>query len=310
MALSTVQAGTIAHWNFEEGPERANVARGGLADGVFYPGILDQSGNGNHLSTWSDGGGGGYLYHPDVAVSTIPLTGAANNYSVKNTGGGPAMFTETGGALQTWTPLAWTIEVSFQPEDGGWRTMVGRDSRAANTQGNDVNLAALYFQITPDDQLAIKFTDVAGYWHEAVSVAGLIPGFNWPTDNEGTLGQWQTAAAVSDGSTLSLWYRNIEAGDGWSLVAQTDLTASGSSDTRLTPGTGDGGDWDAGNFSVGRGLYNGGHGDRAYGFIDEVRFSDTALTPFEFLMVPEPSSLALALMGFGLAVAQLGRKRA
>jgi len=157
--------------------------------------------------------------------------------------------------------------------------------------------------------LAIKFNDVSGYWHEAISAPGLVQGFTFSSDNDGLTGQWQSAAAVSDGSTLRLYYRNVELGEGWQLVAELDLTASGSPNTALTPGTGDGGDWDAGNFSVGRGLYAGGHTDRAWGFIDEVRLSDVALTPDQFLMVPEPSSLALGLVGFGIAVATRRRNR-
>jgi len=305
------QADTIAYWNFEEGPAGANVARGGMSDGVFYPAVQDQSGNGYHLSVWSDGGGAGYAYRTDVASPTIPLTGAPNNFSVKNTGGFPAMWTESP-ALQAWSPLTWTIEVSFQPElSDSYRTLVGRDSQGANTAGPSPNpdLAALYLQIQPDESLAIKFNDVSGYWHEAISAPGLVQGFAFSSDNDGLTGQWQSAAAVSDGSTLRLYYRNVELGEGWQLVAELDLTASGSPNTALTPGTGDGGDWGAGNFSVGRGLYAGGHTDRAWGFIDEVRLSDVALTPDQFLMVPEPSSLALGLVGFGIAVATRRRNR-
>jgi hypothetical protein len=109
-------------------------------------------------------------------------------------------------------------------------------------------------------------------------------------------------AAVSDGSILSLYLRNVTEGGAWSLIAQTDMTLSGSANTALTAGTGDGGDWDAGNWSIGRGLYAGGHGDRAYGFIDEVRISDAALDASDFLFViPEPMTLVLlGLGGLGL----------
>jgi hypothetical protein len=312
VGLASAQAATVAYWNFEEGSAGANVDRGGLGDGVFFPAVQDQSGNGYHLSTWSDGGGAGYVYSPSVAGSTLPLNGAPNNLSVRNTGGFPAMWTETGTALQTWSPSAWTIEVAFQPElSDSHRTLVGRDSRGANTAGASPNgdLSALYLQIQPDESLAIKYNDANGYWHEAISTPGLVQGFSAGSDPDGITGQWQGAAAVSDGSTLSLYYRNIELEGGWELVAQTDLTLSGSIDTALTPGTGDGGDWDAGNFSVGRGLYAGGHGDRAWGWIDEVRLSDSALTPTEFLMVPEPSTFALAALGLGVGFAAFMRRK-
>ncbi|GMV98743.1 MAG: hypothetical protein AMXMBFR83_30910 [Phycisphaerae bacterium] len=279
----------MAYWRFEEGPAGGKVPHGGLGDGQFYPGVADSSGNGNALSAWTEADWAGMAYRTDVAAGTIPQTGAANNFSVQNTGGFPGMFTQTGSPMQTMTPAAFTIEVSFKPETGGWRTLVGRDSRGTATINGD--LAALYLQVTdnPRNALAIKFCDVSGYWHEAVSAPETIQGFPFPNVDQG---RWYHAAAVSDGSTLSLYLNDVNAGTGYQLVAQTDMTLSGSPNTALTAGAGDGGDWDAGNWSVGRGLYAGGHGDRAYGFIDEVRISDSALSPGEFLFVPEPASLA------------------
>jgi len=308
LTASCVHASTVAYWNFEEGTAGANVARGGQADGTFYGAVLDQSGNGYNLSAWSDGGYAGYLYRNKVATSVIPQTSAANTLSVKNTGGYPALWSETGSGLQTWQPAAWTIEATFKLENGGYRTIVGRDSRGAATVNGD--LAAMYFQAIPNNALAIKFADVSGYWHEAISPDNAFTSFDYPTDNDGDLAPWYSMAAVSDGATLSLFLRNITAQSGWNLIAQTDLTLSGSPDTTFTMGTGDGGDWDAGNFSIGRGLYAGGHGDRAWGFIDEVRLSDAALGVNQLLMVPEPTSAALAMMGLGLAAAIRRRSRA
>ena len=290
-----LMASTVAYWRFEEGPDGGNVARGGLGDGIFYAGVADATGNGNELSAWSNGSYAGYVYRTDSPGTIVPQTGAANNFSVQNTGGDPAMWTETGTSMQTWSPATWTIEVTFQPElTNGYRTLVGRDSQGSVTTG-DANLAALYLQILPDEALAIKYCDVQGVWHEAISSANLVQGFAFP---DTAAGQWQTAAAVCDGTTLSLYYKNIELGDvAYTLAAQTNLTLSGSTNTALTAGTGDGVDWDAGNFTVGRGMYAGGHGDRAYGFIDETRISDTALAPSQFLWVPEPGSAMLALSG-------------
>lgn len=294
------KAGTVAYWRFEEGPADAPVAHLSGTDGVWSPDVADSSGNGNALSVWSTGGGGGYAYKTDVAYPTVPQTGAPNNFSVKNTGGGPAMWNNT---LETWSPSAWTVEATFKPETGGWRTIVGRDSKGAGTQpGADPNAAAMYFQIQPDNNAAITFQDVTGHQYTAISPANTIKGFDYPTDNNGLKGTWYSMAAVSTGTTLSLYLNDIASGMGYQLVAQTDLTTQGSTNTALSTGAGSGGDWKAGDFSVGRGLYNGGHVDRAYGFIDEVRLSDTALAPSDFLAagnpaIPEPGTLALALMG-------------
>ncbi len=273
---------TVAYWRFEEGPADAPVSKGGVANGVFYPGVADSSGNGNHLSAWSQGGFAGYAYRTDVAAASVPETHAANNFSVQNTGDVPGMFTETGAAIQTISPAAFTIEVSFKPENGGHRTLIGRDSEGATPENLDYS--ALYLQMLPDNAIAIKFADVSGYWHQAVSDPNLIQGFAFPNT---AAGHWYHVAAVSDGTLLSLYLNDVDAETGYQLVAQTDMTISGSPNTALTAGMNDGGDWDAGNWSVGRGLYNGGHGDRAWGFIDEVRISDVALHPSQFLFTPE-----------------------
>ena len=290
VASQWAAAETVAYWRFEAGPADTDVLRPEGIEGYTYsPDIIDVSGNGNHLSVWSEGGAAGYAYRSDVAFPVIPQTGAANNFSVKNTGGGPAMFTmssqanPTGKDIENITFEQFTIEAFFKPETGGWRTIVGRDARyVANSNGD---LAALYFQITdnPSNGFAIKFADVQGYWHEAQAPADTIEGFPFGSDPEGLTGKWYYAAAVSDGQTLSLYLANITDGQPLQLIAQTDLTASGSPNTALAKGTENGGDWHAGGWSVGRGLYAGGHGDRAYGFIDEVRISDTALEPDYFL---------------------------
>jgi autotransporter-associated beta strand protein len=251
---------------------------------VFDGTIPDVTGNGNTLSVWEAGGNAGYQYRTDVPFAIVPKTGAANNFSVKNTGGGPAMFTTssaslpTGVDVETMTPSAFTIEVSYKPENGGFRTVVGRD--AQNVSTSNASLAALYVQARPDNSIGIEFTDAAGNTHDAFSPAGVVHGFDFGTDPDGTTGTWYNLAAVSDGSTLKMYVNGA-------LVASTPFT---SADPRLAIGTTSGGDWHAGEFSVGRGLFNGGHTDRAYGYIDEVRISNTALATNQ-LLVPITSKL-------------------
>lgn len=278
---SPVSAGTVAYWRFEDGPAATDVPHLNGLTGTWSADILDVSGSNNHLSTWETGGGAGYQYRANVPASPVVQTGDANNFSVKNTGGGPAMWNES---LASWSPAAWTIEVSFKIEANNYKTIIGRDSIGGFTDGSNQELAALYFIKQNDESLAIKFQDSAGYFHEAISAPNLIQGYDFGTDPDGDSVPWYSAAAVSDGNILSLYLMDYSAANPtYTLVAQTDMTISGSTDTTMSTGHGDGGDWDAGNFSVGRGLYNGTHGDRAYGYIDEVRFSDTALAVNEFL---------------------------
>jgi hypothetical protein len=290
VALSA-SADPIAYWRWEEGPAGQPVPHSGPG-GQFDGQIPDVTGNGNTLSVW-DTGGAGYQYRTDVPFATVPQTGAADTFSVKNIGGGPAMFTTSsvshpsGVDAETMMPSAFTVEVSWKPENGGFRTVVGRDAQNVVT-GNGA-LAALYLQAQPDNSLAIKFADAAGNSQQAISAPGLIHGFDFPTDPNGLLGTWYNIAAVSDGTTLSLYVNSA-------LVASTPIV---STDPRLAIGTTNGSDWHAGEWSVGRGLFNGGHVDRAYGFIDEVRISNSALDPSQFLVpVPEPALGTILLVGF------------
>ena len=276
-------ADTVAYWRFEEGPTGAQVSK--TTSGYTYEeSVADDSGNGYELSVW-DEGGAGYVYRSETAYATVPQNGATNTFSVKNSGGGPAMWTSINDSISTMTPSAFTIEVTFKLENGGYRTMVGRDSYGSNTAGDSPNaaLAALYLQAMPGNALAIKFCDVSGYWHVAASVSGIFTGFDFGTDPDGTTAPWYSVAAVSDGSTLSLYLLEYGVDDDYQLIAQTDITAGGSPDTALTAGVGSEDDWTAGEWSVGRGLYDGGHADRAYGYLDEIRISDSALEPSAFL---------------------------
>lgn len=298
----TVTADTVAYWRFEDGTAGAQVAHP-VGDGQYYEGVVDVSGNGNGLSVWNESWAG-YVYKSEVGGTSV--NGLANKLSVKNSGGYPAMWTDPSDPISSITPAAFTIEATFKLENGGYKTIVGRDSRGSASINGD--LAALYFQAVPDNGLAIKFCDVSGYWHEAVAAPGSYIGFDWGTDPDGTQAHWYSMAGVSDGSTLSLWLRDVTTNGTWQLIAQTDMTLAGSPNTALTKGTGSGGDWTAGQWSVGRGLYAGGHGDRAYGYIDEVRISDAALSVDQFLMVvPEPATMAVLGLG-ALMAARLRRK--
>jgi hypothetical protein len=292
IALSVVvnpaSGSTVAYWRFEGGTTGADVTHIAGADNTFSADILDVSGNGNHLSTWNTGGCCGYAYRDSVASSHVPQTGQPNNLSVKNTGGGPGMFTNSTVSMpvvdiDAFTPLAFTVEASVKGENGGHRTYVGRD---AQNVGGNAGLAALYLQARPDNSVGILFNDVAGNTHEAFTPAGFFQGYDFPTDPEGLNAPWYHLAGVSDGATLKLYV------DG-NLITSTPIV---SADARLAVGTTSGGDWHAGGWSVGRGLFNGGHTDRGYGFIDEVRISDAALSRAELLAVPEPATAALALV--------------
>lgn len=289
LMAGAAHANTVAYWRFEAGPADTNVVHvaGDNAGNTWSADVPDVSGNGNDLSAWITGGCCGYAYRSDVATGTIAATGATNNFSVQNTGGGPGMFTGNT-PIKSITPAAFTIEASFKLENGGYRTIVGRDSTGVVTGAPQT--AAVYLQAMPNNVLAIKYADQAGFFHEAISPANAINTFAFPNS---TQADWYHAAGVSDGSTLSLYLANASQGTGYQLIAQVDLLASGSTNTAMAIPAGDGGDWDAGNWSVGRGLFNGGHTDRAYGFIDEVRISDSAVPLSDMLHFSSGQNLSI-----------------
>lgn len=240
----------------------------------YIPGY-DSTGNGNTLYAWVEGWAGHY-YRKDVSSGTVG--GSANQWSIQNGGSYPATFTwsqqslPSGTDLQTIAPAQWTIEASVKPSSlNAWQTFVGRE-------GNDVmtaepRSAPLYFQITPQNHFRINYTDAAGNNHIADSTDTVLAN------------QWYHVAAVSNGSTLSLYADSFD-GTGYQLKATADLSASTNS-AMINPGVDINGDtW---GWTIGRGRYGtsddptADHTDRFFGFIDEVRISDNAIAPASLL---------------------------
>lgn len=254
---------TMAHWNFEEGTLNSLVP-GPAANGSYSGGMLDVSGKGNHLSPWS---GSTYYYRANTPAVTTTQTGIANGRSIQNAGSYPSATT-VGTSLNTWSPPRWTIEAAIRPDNvSGVKTIVGRDSLNHAGTGSP---AALYFSLR-GSVLGIQFTDTAGNIWNLESATNAV-----------VAGNWQAVAASSDGSTLSLYLKNITAGNpDYTLLGTLDISAS--ANPSLAVGAGDGGDWNAGEFSIGRGIWAGGHADRFIGFLDDIRITKGALGKRGFL---------------------------
>ena len=283
-AKTSLPASTVAYWNFEEGAADSYVPYNRSATGLYEGSLFDQSGKANHLSPW---GANWHWYRPQVPATTTTQTGAANTLSLQNAGAYPAV-SSTGTFLRNWSPTAWTIEAAVRPDDAtnGNQTFIGRDSYGAHA-GNPA-LAALYFTILPNGGLRFMFNDAAGNnWDLSTAANTLLDG------------KWQAVAATSDGDTLSLYRKNITDGDAtYTLVGTLDISAS--TNPALSIGTGSAADWTAGNFTLARGLYNGGHTDRYFGHLDDVRFSDGVLAVNQLLyqsgtqLPPAPGGLVAA----------------
>ena len=259
----------LAYWNFEEGAADTHVPYAPPAAGAYDGAIRDVSGNGNALSAWSASLA---WYRALVPAATTPATGLANTRSIQNANEVPSL-SAIGTSLTTWLPERWTLEASIRPDAvAGFQTFIGRDSFGANSA--NPALAALYFSVRPGGVLAIAFTDVAGnHWNLESSAGAIAPA------------QWHAVAATCDARTLRLYRRNLTAGEAsYALLGTLDISTS--ANPALTLGAGDGASWDRGVFTVGRGLFNGAHTDRFLGHLDDIRVSDTALHPSEFLHRP------------------------
>jgi hypothetical protein len=179
----SASAATVAYWRFEEGPEWAQISHGGLNDGTFFEGVADSSNSGNGLSVWTENTWAGYSYRSDVALPSIPQTGAVNGFSAKNTGGYPGMFTNPQAPIHTWAPAAFTIEATFKAEAGWWRCVVGRD-------GDFGVSPAVWLGMTPEGGLRFMFVDQEGREHNVWTEQGLIQGFSFSSDPDGRTGKW------------------------------------------------------------------------------------------------------------------------
>ncbi len=260
-SVSPVQADLVAHWDFgitnvvdgvllSGNGERQDINGDGvLSADDFLIGAADLSGNGNHLTAWNS--------------STMKWTKHRfmSGYSIKNAGSEPKLCTDstynpfiTGIDAESISPAQWTIEVVFRSDNlGEYCTIVGRNgTKIGNT---DRELAPLYFSTRGTD-LAIQYNDVDGVVHTLQVAAGLKKD------------TWYSAAAVSDGSTLSL-YLNGE------VIGTLDLTTSGT-DTALAEGFG--------TWTVACGMWGENTVDYFSGTINEVAISDEALTPETFVI--------------------------
>ena len=96
--------------------------------------------------------------------------------------------------------------------------------------------------------------------------------------------QWYYAAVVDTGSTLSL-YLDSNNGAGYQLQGSVPVSGALYQAVPANPS------WDN-SWTLGRGQYNGAPADWFDGIIDEVRLSNTALTPSQFLFAPAVAVLA------------------
>ncbi len=249
----SLRAGTVAYWRCENGT--AGWEHNGDQDN-WYP---DLSGNGNHLSSWWNQSRP--MATADRPFAPVPQTGAANNLALDFDGNDDlGTFGAQTGAKMIESYMftnGWTVEASFKLRGTHWQVIVGKDGKP------NANFwePTFYFKHRDDNRrLECLFFDNNGDFHWIRTQAAIAPN------------TWYSVAATYDNSTFKLYLKT--AGDEAYVLQGTLFVPAGATL----------GQW-PGVWTVGRGMWNGGAADFVDGLIDEVRISDTALAPSEFLGV-------------------------
>lgn len=208
-------------------------------------------------------------YSAFVPASTLSQTGDANNLSFSFDGNDDVYQNDINSPISTTFDDGdqFTIEAFVYPTvTGQFDTFIGRDDYG--DKGGNGPEALFYLQQRADTgQFAVIAVPEAGGTRAQIdSLAPVVAD------------QWYHLAAVGDGTNL-MFYINGE------LQGSAPLAGG-----LFSPSDANGTDW-----TIGRGFYDDAVGDWIEGNIDEVRFSDTALDPSQFLNapIPEPTTLAL-----------------
>ena len=272
-AAPTSAVSPVAYWRFEDGTAGQHFAVAPFAE-------TDSSGKGNTLLTVSDGAAPTFT----ADAPGIPNGAATNSKSVDfaenpNNNATRDLYSAGTGDLNSRAFNQFTIEVSLKFSSlGGYQTFLGKDGQNFAGDGNGAN-AGLYFQ-SPDPGNTNGVSVFSIRTHQADGTFVIVNGTTPLNTN-----QWYNVAATMDGSTLRLYLQSVSGGT-YNLEGSTPFVGPMALQNRV--------------WTIGRGYYGGNATDQLRGRVDEVRISDMALDPSQFLFAPTPTSTVsgrLALEG-------------
>lgn len=246
--VAATHGATVAYWNFEDGVDgQLFDADGGWNNGSYD--IVDRVLMRGADSYWS----------PNFSSDNLFYNGLCMRNADRHRDG----FV-TDGALIFWAPTNWTIECTVRLDEiDGRNTLIGRDGSSFGEKPSD-----FYLQYSGGDRcFSLKYRTAGGQFIiiDATNVV-VHPG------------QWYGLAAVSDGQKTSL-YIDERDGNGYELEGSAAMASTNVAENAL-----------AGSrfaWTFGRGWFDGNYVDRINGAMDNIRFSDSALSPSEFIRMPE-----------------------
>ncbi|NLH15900.1 MAG: LamG domain-containing protein [Phycisphaerae bacterium] len=247
MVTIPLSAATILYYNFEDGTP--GVAMNGTGTNGQI-GSLDISGNNRHMYAWNTIAGPWFsaLHDTPTGIGLSSKHNAQDGYCFEP-------------VLVAWSPSVWTIELSFKLDTiAGWRTLIGRDGFPIWSGGQVDIGAALYIQKNDRNRaITLDFATVSG--ERYTMDTSLFP----------VAGQWYHLAIVAAGDTINIYADRLD-GNEFQNVGTFNMTP-GQDHALLATGT----------WTFGRGWFNGNQADAIMGNLDDIRFSDVALTPAQFI---------------------------
>ena len=256
LAPLAASAETVAYYRFENG------AAGQPVGNAVERSVVDVSGHDRHLTPFQNP-----TLSAEVPTTRIPFTGEADTLSARFTGKEEILGTSDND-LNRFAFMDFTIEAWVKFDSlNGWQTFIGRDDKGNPGEGTDAQ-SLFYFSKTVHAKPGPNQTENA-FRVEAVNRDNRLIAFD--STFAPVLQTWYHVAVVGDSKagTLSLYV------DGNKLGETTGFNGL-FVPTQNTPWT------------LGRGQYKGAPMDRFIGCLDEVRFSDEALSPDRFLNATPP----------------------
>ena len=248
-----------AYWRFEEGTPGYTVSQTSPGD---LGSVLDTGGNANNMRAYADVNAP--TYTAQVPAAAMPGTGAQNLVSLYFDGVAKDIYSDIK-HINNPIATAFTLEASFNADligDGIWRAVASKESLSDDFSSDAPPLA---LKVRGDtNHLMIEIRDQS---NNLLSVDSIDPI---------QAGVWYHAAVVAD-TQLKLYLKKQGDPD-YVLQASIPIPGTGPLWQGTDPAKGYDTVW-----NIGKGMWARAIGDNWMGFIDEVRLSNEALAPEQFL---------------------------
>jgi hypothetical protein len=243
-------AATVLFYNCDESMTGPGVAGEPVQPGPgAAEGVPDLSGNGYNMWGWCSANGtdnNSPVFSDDVISGrglSLSMHGNLDGYT-------------TNATINAWSPVTWTIQCSVKIDNlNGWYTIIGRSGSQTGTGDADFYLQ----KNDTNDQFRLNFLSTGGERYILDSGQTVVAN------------QWYRLAVTSDGLTLRMYIDSLD-GNGFQLANSLDMLEVPENNALVASNI---------VWTFGRGWWGGNNGDYLPGYMDDIRFSDKALTPEE-----------------------------